>query len=58
MKNPTEQGLKILTPDQIFSKLPVILLQLQGGKNSQKLKTKLDSYYITFVAQKISKNNL
>ena len=32
------QGLKIFTPDQIISRLPIILAQLKGGNNSEKLK--------------------
>ena len=31
-------GLKILTPNQILSRLPISLAQLQAGNNSQKLK--------------------
>ena len=40
------QGLKILTPNQILSKLPISLAQLKAGNNSEKLKTKLDNYCI------------
>ena len=32
------KGLKILTPNQILSRLPISLAQLQAGNNSQKLK--------------------
>ena len=32
------QGLKILTPNQMFSRLPVYLAQLKAGNNSNKLK--------------------
>ena len=31
------QGLKILTPDQMVSRLPISLVQLKGGNNSEKL---------------------
>ena len=31
------QGLKILTPDQMLSRLPITLAQLKAGNNSQKL---------------------
>ena len=34
------QGLKILTPDQMLSRLPVTLAQLQAVNNSEKLKMK------------------
>ena len=33
------QGLKILTPQQILTRLPISLTQLKAGNNSQKLKT-------------------
>ena len=32
------KGLKILTPDQMLSKLPITLAQLKAGNNSEKLK--------------------
>ena len=32
-----EEGLKILTPDQMLSRLPITLAQLKAGNNSQKL---------------------
>ena len=36
---PTEgKGLKILTPNQIFSRLPITLAQLNARNNSEKLK--------------------
>ena len=31
------QGLKILTPNQMLSRLPISLAQLKAGNNSQKL---------------------
>ena len=36
-KNQPRQGLKILTPDQMLSRLPITLAQLKAGNNSQKL---------------------
>ena len=39
--NQTRHGLKILSPDQMLSRLPVTLPELQAGKNSQKLKNKI-----------------
>ena len=36
-KNQLGAGLKILTPDQMLSRLPVTLAQLKAGNNSQKL---------------------
>ena len=35
------QGLKIITPDQIFSRLPITLAQLKAGNNSEKLKNEI-----------------
>ena len=32
-------GLKILTPNQMLSRLPISLAQLKAGNNSEKLKT-------------------
>ena len=34
-RNQEGKGLKILTPDQIFSRLPITLAQLKAGNNSQ-----------------------
>ena len=31
------QGLKILTPNQMLSRLPILLAQLKAGNNSKKL---------------------
>ena len=36
-KNQQGQGLKILTPDQMLSRLPITLAQLKVGNTSQKL---------------------
>ena len=35
------QGLKILTPDQMLSSLPITLAQLKGGNSSEKLKNEI-----------------
>ena len=35
--NQQGQGLKILTPDQMLSRLPITLAQLKAGSNSEKL---------------------
>ena len=35
------QGLKILTPNQMLSRLPVSLAQLKAGNNSEKIKNKI-----------------
>ena len=35
------QGLKVLTPQQILSRLPISLTQLKAGNNSEKLKNEI-----------------
>ena len=34
-------GLKILTPKQVLSRLPITLAQLKAGNNSEKLKNEI-----------------
>ena len=36
-----EKGLKILTPNQMLSRLPITLVQLKAGNNSEKLKNEI-----------------
>ena len=40
-RNQQGQGLKILTPNQMLSRLPITLAQLKGGNNSEKLKNEI-----------------
>ena len=40
-KNQSAQGLKILTPNQMLSRLPITLAQLKAGNNSDKLKNEI-----------------
>ena len=40
-RNQRGQGLKILTPNQMLSRLPISLAQLKAGNNSEKLKTEI-----------------
>ena len=35
------QGVKILTPKQLITRLPILLAQLKAGNNSQKLKNEI-----------------
>ena len=35
------KGLKILTPDQVLSRLPITLAQLKAGNNSEKLENEI-----------------
>ena len=39
--NQLGQGLKILTPNQMLSRLPISLAQLKAGNNSEKLKNEI-----------------
>ena len=36
-----KQGLKILTPDQMLTRLPISLAKLKAGNNSEKLKNEI-----------------
>ena len=40
-QNQEGKGLKRLTPDQIFSRLPISLAQLKAGNNSEKLENEI-----------------
>ena len=40
-KNQFGLGLKILTPNQMLSRLPITLAQLNSGNNSEKLKNEI-----------------
>ena len=39
--NPSGSGLKIITPQQIFTCLPILLAQIKAGNNSQELKNEI-----------------
>ena len=52
--NQQVQGLKILTPDQMLSRLPITLARLKAGNNSQKLKYKVRQYS-SYRSKKITK---
>ena len=54
-QNQSGKGLKILTPDQMLSRLPITFAQLKAGNNSEKLK--LDTYYILCTDQKNLQSN-
>ena len=40
-RNKQGQGLKILTPNQMLSRLPISLAQLKSGNNYEKLNNKI-----------------
>ena len=49
-------GLKILTPDQMFSRLPISLAQLNAGNNSEKLKNEIRQLlYSLYRSKKLTK---
>ena len=40
-QNQQEEGIKILTPNQMLNRLPIALAQLKAGNNSDKLKNEI-----------------
>ena len=46
------QGLQILTPNQMFSRLPISLAQLKAGNNSEKLKNEIRQLLYSCTDQK------
>ena len=40
-RNQQGEGVKILTPNQMLSRLPISLAQLKAGNNSEKLKNEI-----------------
>ena len=55
-ENQIGQGLKILTPQQMITRLPIILAQLKAGNNSQKLKNEIRQLsYSLYKSKKLSK---
>ena len=56
------QGIKILTPSQMLSRLPISLAQLEAGNNSEKLKNEVRQLlYSVYHSKNITKrvyNNL
>ena len=50
------QGLKILTPNQMLSRLPITLAQLKAGNNSEKLKNEIRQLlYSLYRSKKLTK---
>ena len=46
------QGLQILTPDEILSRLPITLVQLKAGNNSRKFKNEIRQLLYSFYRSK------
>ena len=51
--NQSGKGLKILTLNQMLSRLPISLAQLKAGNNSERSKIKIRQIYILCTNQKI-----
>ena len=50
------KGLKILTPNKLFTRLPILLAQIKAGNNSCKLKNKTRQIlYFLYLHNKITK---
>ena len=55
-QNQSGQGLKMLTPNQMLSRLPISLAQLKVGNNSEKLKNDIRQVlYSLYRSKKLSK---
>ena len=55
-QNQEGQGLKILTPNQMLSRLPISLAQLKAGNNSEKLKNEIRQlFYSLYRSKKLTK---
>ena len=61
-QNQQGEGIKILTPNQMLSRLPITLAQLKAGNNSEKLKNEIRQLlYSLYRSKKMTKkvhNNL
>ena len=61
-QNQQSKGLKILTPNQMLSRLPITLAQLKAGNNSEKLKNEIRQLlYCLYCSKNMTKqvyNNL
>ena len=54
--NQSGEGLKILTPNQMLSRLPITLAQLKAGNNSEKLKNEIRQLlYSLYRSKKLTK---
>ena len=55
-QNQSGKGLKILTPNQMLSRLPISLAQLKAGNNSEKLKNEIRQIlYSLYRSDKLTK---
>ena len=51
------QRLKLLTPDQMLSRLPITLAQLKAGNNSEKLKNEIRQFLYSLYRSKNLQSN-
>ena len=56
--NQSGEGLKILTPNQMLSRLPISLAQLKAGNNSEKLKHEIRQLLYSLYRSKDSTKRL
>ena len=55
-KEQRAKGLKILTPSQLLSRLPIFLAQLKAGNNSEKFKNEIRQLlYSLYRSKKLTK---
>ena len=55
-RNQQGKGVKILTPNQLLSRLPISLAQLKAGNNSEKLKNEIRQLlYSLYRSKKLTK---
>ena len=55
-QNQEGTGLKVLTPNQILSRLPITLAQLKAGNNTEKLKNEIRQLlYSLYRSEKLTK---
>ena len=56
-QNQIREGLKMLTPNQMLSRLPISLAQLNAGNNSEKLKNEIRQLLYSLYRSKNLQNN-
>ena len=50
-----KKKLKILTPDHMLSRLPITLVQLKAGNNSENLKNEIEKLFSFYCSKKLTK---
>ena len=51
------QGITVVTPNQMLSRLPISLAQLKAGNNSEKLKNEIRQFlYSWYRSKRLTKN--